>query len=317
MKFTIFLIIISIGLRFYDISIYGGWNPDANTVSGKIKSISKILIEYKEIFYFFTILGLLNVISNLYSKNMIINYILLFISIVMSLRFLLKIINELEFNSFMDMGVGLIFIFIMLSYLDKKINFAEKLNQLFLLPSESYIFQLFAFHLTLLLVILIFFIAIAMIIVGVKLGVEYLCKPMLRSEINFIKNIISIIKNIGIKLVKFLDKYFAFNPKSIYKNYINPFNGISYTPIYKNMHLIKVLIVFIYIITGIIIIYYWGDLTYVIYNSKEIIGQNFNFISKELYELKIPSNNFENYRLIFIIPLVSIFFSNWLKKKDV
>ncbi|MDU5211479.1 MAG: hypothetical protein E6441_12410 [Clostridium sp.] len=315
MKFTIFFIIFAVGIRFYDISIYGKWDPNPNTVLGKIKSISKIFIEYKGIIYFFALFGLLNVISNIYSKNRVINYILLFVSIVMALRFLLKIINELEFNSFMDMGVSLIFIFIMLGYLDTKINFAEKLNQLFLLPTESYIFQLFAFHLTLLLIILIFFISIVMIIVGVNLGIAYLYKPMLRSEINLIKNIIFVVKGIGIKLVKFLDKYFEFNLKSIYTNYINPFNGISHTPIYKNMHLIKVAIVFIYIITGIIIIYYWGDLTYVIYNSKEIIGQNFNFISKELYELKIPSKNFEDYRLIFIIPLISIFFSNWLKKK--
>lgn len=316
MTSVIFLFLLVLGIQFYHVSIFNKWNPTPHTFLYTVKRISKLFIHYKTIFISLAAIGALDLYLKIYPKNSFISSIIFTISLIITLRFILKIVYELEFESFLDMSFSLIFIFISLNYLDQKFIFSNQVNKLFLLETQSYVLQLFIFHLLILLLLFIILIAYIMVAVGVYLGIKYFFAPFFNNEIKFWIDLIQIITKYTSKLLDLINIYFNINLKKFINFYVNPFKGIKLIKLHKNTHLIKIILVLTYVITGIFIIYYWNDLKYYIYNSNEIFGYNLNFISEEMYNLEIPPTNFDNYRLIFILPLVSIYFNKWLQKKD-
>lgn len=213
------------------------------------------------------------------------------ISAVISLRFILRLFTDTNLNSYFDLFISSSCFCICIRYILERVNVDDILDKLFLLKTSSKIFQLFIIH------ILIVFSICAMVsllltLISITLMfIVYMFRLLAEKDIlNFIEEVSTINKKMNekmkIDILKLIDEY------------INPFKNIYVKPLYENMRFIKKCIFIIYIIIGLIIIFYWNDYA----------------INEGITEAIISKNDLDNYRVLFITPLLGIFINKIFSK---
>lgn len=239
--------------------------------------------------------------NTLMSHNYI--YIIgMLLSGIMSLRFFLRIIYNENFNSYSDLLYSLGAIYIFFSNLSDNVQLDKSIQYIFQVNTSSYVIQIFIFHMYLLIKL---FTLISGIITFLMLIIKIIMPIIveaIQDEIPKLKLAIEKIKSWIIIINKKINKIVKFDIINFLNNCINPFKGISITPLYKNIPKLKLIFLFTYLITGILVIHYWKDL---IYYTK--------------FDINIPEekmDSFTDYRLIFIIPLLGIFINAIFKKEE-
>ncbi|SFC15413.1 hypothetical protein [Clostridium uliginosum] len=225
------------------------------------------------------------------------------LSAIIVLRFVLRIIYNKNFNSYTDLLYSFGAICIFLGNLSVNIQSDKLIQYLFEFNTSSYVIQIFLFHIYLLINM---FIIICGIITFTMLTIKSIIpiiEKVVGDDIETIKFVIRKLVSWIIISNKKIEKIFKIDIIEFFNNCINPFKEISIKPLYKNIPKLKLIFLFAYLITGILVIHYWNDL---IYYTK--------------FNITIPKekmDSFTDYRLIFIIPLIGIFVNNVFKKEDV
>ncbi|GKX65850.1 hypothetical protein [Inconstantimicrobium mannanitabidum] len=244
-------------------------------------------------------------------------YVLFFISVIITLRFALRIGFNKEFNSYLDLIAALVFSFIFFMMLNDYFPIGKWVDNIFAIDTESKVIQLFIVHMYLLMVIFILVTGSITIIISM-LAVIYFGIKSISYDSFLVGTIVAIISSINNVIKKLFNISFV---KSFLKNkvepklikfidfinkYVNPFKGIRIKPIYKNISKIRTIFLLVYIIVGILILNYWTEL---------ITFLNFQTIhtNKVINIPKISDKSFENYRLIFFVPLLGILVNNVFK----
>lgn len=221
---------------------------------------------------------------------------------IISLRFLIRIIYNKNFNSYRDLLYSLGAIYIFFGNLSHNVQFDKTIQYIFKFNTSSYVIQIFIFHMYLLINLFIFISGIITFFMLIIKSIIPIIEKIIQDEIPKMKLIIKKTTSWVIISNEKFKKLFKFDIIEFLNNCINPFKEISITPLYKNIPKLKLIFLFAYLITGIFVINYWSDL---IYNFRLDIN-----IPKE------KMDSFSDYRLIFVIPLLGIFINNVFKKED-
>jgi len=215
-----------------------------------------------------------------------------FLLMIVSLRFLLKLIRNISFKNGWDLGVSLISLYYFITYIGTNKGVNNIVDKIINLKSESHLLHVALIHLFFLFLVFTITTFIIMLVIA---GYIFIIYPA-TGEINAYKNVIYkyiysfndfIKKHLNIDVLKFLNEY------------INPFNGMKVKGLSKNIKLIRKIFLILYIFTGIVVIFYW----------KEAI-RIMEIISKEelntLLDLPINQVDLDNYKMVFVMPLLGI-----------
>lgn len=255
--------------------------------------MKRIIIEIVKMFVII-LLGIFLEKNCIYSLNETLRIAILGISALLTVRFILRCYSDIEFNSYSDLLISLIAGYTIGNYLFSSVDVNLLVGKTFFIKTESHVLQLFIFHLYWMLNIIIALLFSVALIMCMAMITSCFFKLLLKADY---LNFINLMKNINDKSIKYLKVDII----KFLNNYLNPFKGISIKPVYKNTKLIKMIIFIVYLMTGVLILYYFKDLL--------SASTNFELIKD------INSDDFKQYGAIFVTPIIGIFIGKLFSNK--
>ena len=227
-------------------------------------------------------------------------FITIFSLLVIS-RFIVKLIKNDNFKNDWDLSISIVLIFVFILRILNNSNISKWLDKIICMNSESHLFQVMFVHFFLLSIIFSMTVGILLIFMIFRFFLFPYKADFMECRSKFINAINKCNK-------KFVE-WFKFDLCQFLNDYINPFYNIKFKNLSQNTRLMRKILLMLYVVTGIIIIFYWKEAVSII----EIISKSKLDV---LLQLPINETDLNNYKLVFVMPLLGMLLSKPSKTKD-